>query len=200
MKALLKLSEAIDWLNHKFALIATLMVFTACFVSAGNAFVRYNPLTAEWSSNAWLELQWYMFAYLVMLGASYTLKMNEHVRVDLLYSSLPPKGKAWVDLLGTCIFMMPAVFLSMKMSWPFFTASFPDFTASSFTSWTAFVDAWIHAEQSSNAGGLIRWPAKLALPLGFGLLALQGLSEIIKRIGFLTGNLNMDTHYERPVQ
>ena len=182
MKALLKLSEAIDWLNQKFGIFATLMVFTACFVSAGNAFVRYNPLTAEWSSNAWLELQWYMFAYLVMLGASYTLKMNEHVRVDLIYGSLPPKGKAWVDLLGTCIFMMPAVFLSMKMSWPF------------------FLDAWATNEASSNAGGLIRWPAKLALPLGFGLLALQGVSEIIKRIGFLTGNLNMDTHYERPVQ
>ena len=182
MKPLLKLAEWIDALNQKCGIIATAMVFAACFVSAGNAIIRYIPWTAEYSSNALLEMQWYMFSYVVMLGASYTFKMNEHVRVDLVYGNLPPRGKAWVDLLGTLIFMMPAVVISAFMAYPF------------------FADAFVTHELSQNAGGLVRWPAKLALPLGFGLLALQGVSEIIKRIGFLTGNLNMDMHYERPVQ
>jgi TRAP-type mannitol/chloroaromatic compound transport system permease small subunit len=182
LKPLLKLAEAIDWLNQKIGLIATWMVLLSSLVCAGNAFVRYFPLTSEYSSNAWLELQWYMFAYVVMFGAAYTLKMNEHVRVDLMYGSLSPRGKAWTDLLGTIFFMMPAVLYSAWLGWPF------------------FLDSFQTNEVSQNAGGLVRWYAKITLPIGFGLLALQGLSEIIKRIGFLTGNLNMDTHYERPVQ
>jgi TRAP-type mannitol/chloroaromatic compound transport system permease small subunit len=182
LKPLLKFAEAIDWLNAKIGLIAVWMVLLSSMVSAGNAFIRYFPPTSQWSSNAWLELQWYFFAYIVMFGAAYTLKMNEHVRVDLFYGSRSPRGKAWIDLLGTLFFLMPAALLSMKLSWPF------------------FLDAFNTHEVSQNAGGLVRWYAKIALPLGFGLLALQGLSEIIKRIGFLTGTYNMDLHYERPVQ
>jgi TRAP-type mannitol/chloroaromatic compound transport system permease small subunit len=182
LKPLIAFAHAVDKLNEKIGLIAVWMVLLASMVSAGNAFIRYFPPTSQWSSNAWLELQWYFFAYTVMLGAAYTLKMNEHVRVDLVYGSRSPRGKAWIDLLGTLFFLMPAMLYAMMLSWPF------------------FLDAFKTGEVSQNAGGLVRWYAKVALPLGFGLVALQGVSEIIKRIGFLTGQYNMDTHYERPVQ
>jgi TRAP-type mannitol/chloroaromatic compound transport system permease small subunit len=117
-----------------------------------------------------------------MFGAPYTLKVNEHVRVDLVYGRLRPRTRAWVDLLGTVFFLLPAIVLGMVLSWPFF--------------WQAFVTG----EVSANAGGLIRWPVKAVLPIGFALLALQGLAEIVKRIGYLSGVYAMDTHYEAPLQ
>ena len=179
MGALLKFAAGVDWINERLGRIATWLVLLSCLVSAGNASIRY---LIDNSSNAWLELQWYMFAYIVMLGASYTLKVNEHVRVDLVYGQLSGRGRAWVDLLGTIFFLLPATALFAYLAWP------------------QFYDSFIHNELSSNAGGLIRWPAKLALPLGYFFLTLQALSEIIKRIGFLTGQFNMDTTYERPLQ
>ena len=151
----------------------------SCLISAGNATIRY---ALDMSSNAWLELQWYMFAGIVMLGASYTLKMNEHVRVDVVYANLKPRACAWVDLVGGIVFLLPTAVLIAWMSWGFF--------------WEAFVSG----EISSNAGGLIRWPVKLVIPVGAALLALQAVAEIIKRIAYLRGEYEMDTHYDRPLQ
>ena len=125
-----------------------------------------------------------MYAAIVMLGASYTLKKNEHVRVDIYYMTLSRRGQIWVDVLGTIFFMLPACFLLGWLSWPFFMQSFA-------------VNEW-----SSNAGGLLRWPVKFLVPLGFGLLALQGISELIKRVAALMGYdiPDLEAHYERPVQ
>jgi len=166
MKGLLGFAHGIDWLNARVGRLAVWAVLIACMVSAVNATLRY--LISN-SSNAWLELQWYLFAAIVLLGAPFVLKVNEHVRVDVIYSRLSSRGQATIDLLGLIFFLMPAVCLLAWMSWPW------------------FVDSFTHNEMSSNAGGLIRWPVKLALPVGFALLALQGVAEIIKRVAFLRG-------------
>ena len=181
MRLLLQFSALIDALNEKIGVICNWLVLLACVVSAGNAMVRYAYDT---SSNAWLEVQWYMFAVIVMFGASYTLKRNEHVRVDLFYMTLSRRGQLWVDILGTLIFLLPTCAILAWLSWPFFMQSFNVY------------------EHSSNAGGLLRWPIKLVLPLGFALVALQGLSELIKRVAFLNGYAvdSLEAHYERPTQ
>ncbi len=179
MKSLLKLAHAIDRLNERIGVLAVWAVFVSCMVSAGNAMIRYSLDT---SSNAWLELQWYLFAVTVMLGASYVLKLNEHVRVDVLYGGRSGITKARIDLFGMIFFLMPGALLMVWMSWPW------------------FVDAYVQNEMSSNAGGLVRWPIKLTMPVGFALLSLQGVSEIIKRVAFLRGEYQMDLHYERPLQ
>lgn len=179
MKRLLPFAFAVDWLNEKFGRLANWAVLVSCMVSAINALIRYSLDT---SSNAWLELQWYLFGFTVMLGAAHVLKVNEHVRVDVLYGGRSGTVKASIDLFGMVFFLMPACIVMGWMSWPW------------------FLDAYVHGELSSNAGGLIRWPIKLMLPLGFFLLGLQGVSEIIKRVAFLTGAYEMDTHYERPLQ
>lgn len=179
MEGWLRLSRWIDALNERVGRIANWLVLLSCMISAGNACMRYG---FSMSSNAWLEVQWYMFAGIVMLGASYTLNRNEHVRVDVLYGRQTPRRRAWIDLLGLIVFLMPATILLTWLSWPF------------------FAEAWRIGEESNNAGGLVRWPAKLLLPLGFGLLTLQGVSEIVKRVGYLRGLHHMDTTYERPLQ
>ena len=179
MRALLRVSGAIDEVNERFGRLADWCVLLACLISAGNALVRYG---FSFSSNAWLEIQWYLFAAMFMLGAPYTLRRNEHVRVDVIYGNLSPRLRLWVDLLGGILFLMPAVLIIGWMSWPL------------------FYDSWQSGEVSSNAGGLIRWPVKLLLPLGFGLLALQGLSEIIKRIAALRGYEGVVAEYEKPLQ
>ncbi len=179
MSSLIALAHRIDALNTWLGRLAVWAAFISCMISAGNATIRY---LFDRSSNAWLEAQWYLFAVTVMLGASLVLRVNEHVRVDVLYSRYSSRLKAWVDLLGVIFFLMPAALLIAYMAWPWFLESFQ------------------HDEMSSNAGGLVRWPMKMLLPLGFGLLALQGISEIIKRIGYLRGVYEMDTHYERPLQ
>ena len=179
MRALLRLSGAIDGVNERFGRIADWCVLLASLISAGNALVRYG---FSFSSNAWLEIQWYLFAAMFMLGAPYTLKRNEHVRVDVIYGNLSARLKLWVDLLGGILFLMPPVLIIGWMSWPL------------------FYDSWQSGEVSSNAGGLIRWPVKLLLPLGFGLLALQGVSEIIKRIAALRGYEGGVAEYEKPLQ
>ena len=181
MRLLLQFSALIDALNEKIGVICNWLVLLACVVSAGNAMVRYAYDT---SSNAWLEVQWYMFAVIVMFGASYTLKRNEHVRVDLFYMTLSRRGQLWVDILGTLIFLLPTCAILAWLSWPFFIQSFNV------------------NEHSSNAGGLLRWPIKLVLPVGFALVALQGLSELIKRVAFLNGHAvdSLEAHYERPTQ
>ena len=179
MQGFLRISHGIDWLNEKVGRIAVWAVLVSCLVSAVNASLRYLISS---SSNAWLELQWYLFGVMVLLGAPFVLRVNEHVRVDVVYSRLEPRKQAMVDLFGLVFFLMPAAVLLAWMSWPW------------------FVDSFVNNEMSSNAGGLVRWPVKLLLPLGFALLTLQGVSEIIKRIAYLRGLITMDTQYERPLQ
>ena len=166
MGPLLAYSRVMDRVSGAFGWIADWMVLLACLISAGNATMRYS---INYSSNAWLEVQWYLFAGIVMLGASYTLVRNEHVRVDLVYGSLGTRGKLWIDVFGIILFLLPAMALLTWMTWPF------------------FLDAFQRNEHSSNAGGLLRWPVKLLMPLGFLLLTLQGLAELIKRIALLRG-------------
>jgi TRAP-type mannitol/chloroaromatic compound transport system permease small subunit len=179
MQFLLRISKFIDALNTRLGRIANWLVLLACLISAGNAMSRY---AFDLSSNAWLEIQWYLFAGMVMLGTSYTFKQNEHVRVDMLYVHLSERGKEWLDLVGTIVFLVPATLVIVYYSWPF------------------FLQSWNVQEISGNAGGLIRWPVKIMVPLGFSLLALQGVSEIIKRIAALRGTVRFETHYERPLQ
>jgi TRAP-type mannitol/chloroaromatic compound transport system permease small subunit len=179
LKILLALSRGIDWLNTQFAVIANWMVLLACLISAGNAGSRY--LFSE-SSNAWLEIQWYMFAAMVLLGAPYTLKMNEHVRVDLVYSMVSERTRIWIDVICGILFLLPICVILVYFTWPW------------------FVDSWRLSETSSNAGGLIRWPVKLMLPVGFALMALQGVSEIIKRIAALEHVIDEHFVYEKPLQ
>jgi len=179
MQALLALSRVIDAVNEKLGWIADWLVLASCLISAANAFSRY---AFSISSNAWLEIQWYMFGALVLLGASYTLKRNEHVRVDIVYSNISTRRQIWIDLIGGILFLLPATLILTYLSWP------------------VFYNSWALGEISSNAGGLVRWPMKIFLPLGFALLSLQGISELIKRIAMLTGHMQADLHYERPLQ
>ena len=179
MRYLIGLSRVIDWLNDRLGRIANWLVLAACLISAANAMSRY---AFDISSNAYLEIQWYLFAAIVMLGASYTLRMNEHVRVDILYTHLSERGKEWLDLVGTALFLVPSMLVISYYSWPF------------------FMQSWQVQEISGNAGGLIRWPVKILVPIGFTLVALQGISEIIKRAASLRGYARYETHYERPVQ
>ena len=179
MSSLLKFSQLVDWISDKFGKIAAVAVLAAALISAGNAFVRYG---LDMSSNGWLEIQWYLFSVTVMLGAPIVLKLNEHVRVDIFYGRLKNHGPVFVDLFGLVFFLLPVMTLLAWLSWPL------------------FVKMYLTGEMSQNAGGLIRWPAMLLLPLGFGWMVLQGLSEIIKRVAYLMGLIEMDTHYEKPVQ
>jgi len=179
MRPLLALSAAIDRINERIGYVCNLLVLLATLVSAVNAMVRY---AFGYSSNGWLELQWYMFAVLVMFGASYTFKRNEHVRVEIFYLLLSERGRLWLDLIGTLFFLIPTCLLLAYLSWPF------------------FMQSYAVNEMSGNAGGLLRWPIKLVLPAGFVMVALQGVSEVIKRVGALQGEVTIDASYERPTQ
>ncbi len=179
MNALLRTAALIDALNEKIGRIACWLVLIACVISAGNAMLRYG---FNISSNAWLEIQWYLFGGIVMLGAANTLKTNQHVRVDVLYSHYSDRTRLWIDLLGALFFLLPMAVMIGWLSWPM------------------FVNAYTIGEVSSNAGGLLRWPVKLLVPLGFLLLVLQGVSEIIKRAAALAGHIGLDARYERPLQ
>ncbi|HEX8662575.1 MAG TPA: TRAP transporter small permease subunit [Beijerinckiaceae bacterium] len=179
MKALLAFSRAVDRLSGAAGYVADWLVLFACLVSAGNAAIRY---LFSYSSNGWLEIQWYMFGALVFLGASHTLRMNEHVRVDLVYSSVSDRARLWIDTIGFVVFFLPVTIYLTWLSIPFFKTSL------------------LSGEYSSNAGGLILWPIKLVIPLGLALLTLQGFSELIKRIAALEGEVKLDTHYEKPLQ
>ena len=179
MRALLKLALAVDRVSAVLGWVASIAVLLTAMISAGNAFVRY---LFDISSNGWLEIQWYLFAGIVMLGAPIVLKLNEHVRVDLIYGRLKGYGPVWVDLFGLVFFLLPVMALLTYLSWPL------------------LVKMYVTNEMSSNAGGLIRWPAMAMLPVGFALMFAQGLSEIIKRAAYLMNIYEMDTHYERPLQ
>ena len=179
MKLLLAFARFVDEANRRLARVATWLVLLSCLISAGNALFRY---AFSISSNAWLEIQWYMFGAMFMLGASYTLKMNEHVRVDVVYGHLATRTQLWIDLLGGILFLLPTTIVIGWLSWPMFISSYE------------------LNEVSLNAGGLLRWPIKIFVPLGFALITLQGISEIIKRAGALTGHCPPPPHYEKPLQ
>lgn len=179
MKQLIAVAHWIDRFNDRFAVIAKWAVILSCAISALNAFIRYG---LAYSSNAWLEIQWYLFAACVMLGAAQVLRVNEHVRVDVIYGNLQSKTRVYIDLMGLIFFLLPVMGYFVYLSSPFF--------------WGAFISK----EMSGSAGGLIRWPVLMMLPLGFFLVFLQGVSEIIKRIGWLNHSYEMDIHYERPLQ
>src|SRR5665213_2027898 len=160
MRPLLAISAAIDKLNEKIGYICNFLVLAACILSAGNAMIRY---AFSYSSNGWLELQWYMFAILVMFGASYTLKRNEHVRVEILYLFLSERGQLWLDMIGTLFFLIPSCLLLCYLSWPF------------------FYQAYEVNEYSGNAGGLIRWPIKFVIPACIAGIFIDLVGLIEKR-------------------
>ncbi len=169
MQLLLLISRAIDGLNGLVGRLVYWLVLVAVVISSGNAMSRY---LFNASSNAWLEVQWYLFAAVFLLSAGYTLLKNEHIRIDVVAGHFSRRTQVWIDVVGTVFFLMPMVLIILYLSWPMF--------------WMSFTSG----EMSSNAGGLVRWPAKMLVPLGFALLALQGLSELIKRIAYLTGHLS----------
>jgi TRAP-type mannitol/chloroaromatic compound transport system permease small subunit len=156
----------IDRFNELIGRSVCWLILVAVVVSAGNATVRY---ALDTSSNAWLELQWYLFSAVFLLCAGYTLLRNEHVRIDILSNHFPRRTQIWIDILGSCLFLLPMAVLIGVLSWP------------------VVVDAYVRHEVSSDAGGLLRWPARILVPIGFLLLSLQGISELIKRVGYLLG-------------
>ncbi len=167
MGTLLRLARFIDALTERVGRAASWLILLAVLISAGNALARY---AFNVSSNAWLEVQWYLFAAVFLLCAGYALKHNQHVRIDVVAGRLSPRAQAWLEVLGTLLFLLPMALLILWLSWP------------------VFVDSWRSGEVSSNANGLVLWPARLLVPAGFGLLVLQGLAELIKRVAFLRGS------------
>ena len=166
MSSLLSLSRFIDAINEKIGLAISWALLLAVLICSGNALVRY---IFNSSSNAWLEIQWYLFGAIFLLASAYTLKRNEHVRIDVVVGRFSKRTQVWIDVFGFIFFLLPATLLILYFSIPFAYESIRN------------------QEVSSNAGGLIIWPAKTLIPVGFFLLTLQGISELIKRIGFLMG-------------
>jgi TRAP-type mannitol/chloroaromatic compound transport system permease small subunit len=164
VKVLLGLSRLVDALNERVGRIVLWLVLASVLISAGNAVVRKVFGT---SSNAWLEIQWYLYAAVFLMAAGYTLKYNEHVRIDVITGRFSQRTRNWIDVFGLTVFLMPWALLMVWLGWPF------------------FMQAYVSGEVSSNFGGLIRWPVYIFIPLGFGLLGLQGISELIKRVAFL---------------
>ena len=166
MSFLLSLSRFIDALNEKIGLSVSWALLLAVLICSGNALIRY---AFNMSSNSWLEIQWYLFSAVVLLGASYTLRRNEHVRIDVVVGHFSKRTQVWIDAFGFLLFLLPICLIILYLSIPY--------------AWIAYQSS----EMSSNAGGLILWPAKALIPLGFLLLSLQGISELIKRVGYLMG-------------
>lgn len=166
MSFFLSLSRSIDALNERIGLAVSWALLAAVLICAGNALVRYAFNT---SSNAWLEIQWYLFGAIFLLATSYTLRRNEHVRIDVIVGRFSKRTQVWIDVFGFVLFLLPATALILYFALPF------------------ALESVRNQEMSSNAGGLIVWPAKVLIPVGFLLLTLQGISELIKRIGFLKG-------------
>lgn len=169
MNGLLRVSRAIDWLNEKAGKMVSWLIITAVLISSTNALSRF---ALNKSSNAWLELQWYLFGAIFLLAAGYTLKHNEHIRIDILHARFSTRTRNIIELCGHLLFLLPLCILMLWLGVPFFLRSF------------------FSGEVSSSAGGLIIWPAKLLVPLGFFLLFLQAISETIKRAAIIAGHLN----------
>jgi TRAP-type mannitol/chloroaromatic compound transport system permease small subunit len=201
LTALLSFARAIDELSRRFSYVAIYLVLFASLISAFNAIFRYSTNAMLWlekflgggvfqgiidiyreNSNTLSETQWYMFAAIVMLGGAWTLKVNEHVRVDLVYGSVSERTRTWIDLLGGIFFLLPMCVLMIYFTWPW------------------FMQAWTTGEGSLNSGGLVRWPVKLLVPVGFALVGLQGIAEIIKCIAALRTDYVREFAYEKPLQ
>lgn len=202
MALALRITGVIDELSRRVSIIAIWLVLFSSLTAAFNAIFRYSTDGILWmernvggvgifefmlnlyrdNSNTLSEAQWYMFAGMVMLGGAWTLKVNEHVRVDLVYGSVSERTRTWIDLLGGVFFLLPMCALMIYFTWPW------------------FVDSWVTNEGSNNAGGLPRWPAKLMIPLGFGLVGLQGVAEIIKCVLVFTHGYVREFAYEKPLQ
>ncbi|QPC85526.1 TRAP transporter small permease subunit [Mesorhizobium sp. NBSH29] len=174
MAGLLALSKGIDHLNEFIGKKVAWLILVAVLVSAGNAIIRK---TFNMSSNAWLELQWYLFGAAFLLAAAYTLKQNEHIRIDIVYGMFSRRVQHWIDLLGHVFFLMPFVVLMIFYFVPYVSLSYRS------------------GEVSSSAGGLILWPAKSLLLIGFTMLGLQGISEIIKKIAIIRGAMDDPTPF-----
>jgi len=166
MGFLLGISRAIDRLNELVGKTVFWLILAAVLVSAANAVLRYS---LNMASNAWLELQWYFFGAIFLLCSGYTLRHNEHIRIDVISTRLPVAVRNWIEIVGGLVFLVP---MAAGIAW---------------LSWSPFINAIESGELSSNAGGLIRWPARLLIPIGFFLLALQGVSELIKRVAVMRG-------------
>src|SRR5438034_4565561 len=166
MKVLLALSRAIDAVNERLGRLVYWCVLIVVLVSAANASSRSARSSA---SHAWLELQWYLCWAVFLLGSGYTLLHDEHIRLDVVAASLSRRKQIWIDVFGTAFFLLP---IAVYMMW---------------SSWPVFMNAWTSGEISGSAGGLVRWPARLLVPVGFFLLTLQGISELIKRFAYLRG-------------
>jgi TRAP-type mannitol/chloroaromatic compound transport system permease small subunit len=174
MTGLLALSRAIDRMNEFIGKWVSWLILLAVLVSAANAFIRK---TFNMSSNAWLELQWYLFGAAFLLAAAYTLRQNEHIRIDIVYGLFSRRVQHWIDLFGHVFFLMPFVLLMIYYFVPYVSLSYRS------------------GEVSTNAGGLVIWPAKSLLLIGFSLLALQGISEIIKKIAIMRGDMDDPTPF-----
>ncbi|SEQ34435.1 TRAP transporter small permease subunit [Giesbergeria anulus] len=172
MHALLRLSKGIDWLNHQIGKYVLWLILASTVISGANAVVRK---VFNYSSNAFLEVQWYLFAAAFMLAAGYTLLQGEHVKVDVISSRLSKRAQIWIDIFGFAFFLTPVCLTVLWYGVPF------------------FLQGYHSNETSGNAGGLIRWPVYAMIPLGFALLLLQGGSELIKRLAFLQGLIDDPT-------
>jgi TRAP-type mannitol/chloroaromatic compound transport system permease small subunit len=179
MQFLLRLSRGIDWVSDKVGAVIIWLVLAAVLISATNAVIRkaFNI-----GSNAWLEMQWYLFAAVFMLGAGYTFLHNAHVRIDFISARLTPQARNIIDIIGIVAFLAPLCWLLIDLSWPL------------------FINAWRSGEMSQNAGGLIRWPVYLLIPVGMALLLAQAASELIKRVAFLTGLIPDPLAHKEPGQ
>jgi TRAP-type mannitol/chloroaromatic compound transport system permease small subunit len=168
VNGLLALSRAIDAMTERVGRLVYWLVLVVVLISAANATVRK---AFNYSSNAYLEIQWYLFSVIFLFGAGYTLLRNEHVRIDIIQGRLSPRTQNWIDVVGIVLFLMPMSIIIMWLSWPL------------------FLDSLHRHEVSTNAGGLIIWPARLMIPIGFALLIVQAVSELIKRIAYLQGRI-----------
>ncbi len=179
MRALLGFVRLMDGLSEALGRVIAWLVLLVALLSAGNATMRY---AFSYSSNAYLEAQWYMFSLIFLLGGAYALKHNAHVRIDLIYGRFSPRVRAWIDLVGTLLFLLPMALGMIWLAWP----------------WA--MNALMVRETSPDVGGLPRWPLKLVVPIAFALLALQGLAEAIKRAGYLMGVYTLPSEEEEVVE
>ena len=181
MNVLLALSRAIDGFTERIGRLVYWLVLIVVLISAANATVRK---IFNYSSNSYLEIQWYLFSVIFLFGAGYTLLRNDHVRIDIIQGRLSPRAQNWIDVFGILLFLMPMSVIVMWLSWPL------------------FLDAVARHEVSTNAGGLVVWPARLMVPIGFALLIIQGISELIKRIAFLRGLIRdpLEKRHERSAE
>jgi TRAP-type mannitol/chloroaromatic compound transport system permease small subunit len=181
VNALLALSRAIDAFTERVGRVVYWLILIVVLISAANATVRK---AFNYSSNAYLEIQWYLFSVIFLFGAGYTLLRDDHVRIDIIQGRLSPRAKNWIDVIGIVLFLWPMSLIIMWLAWP------------------VFVDSYVRHEVSTNAGGLIIWPARLMVPVGFALLLMQSVSELIKRIAFLAGRIHdpLEKHRDKSAE